>query len=162
MFCWKKRWQVVNRCRAKVRCRRLQGVRASLYVHWFVVEAFPGSKITGVIAGTTGGARIGLNYRNQWPGIASKFESYSFAADIYNPVFNGGLGFLANSHVEGGLFLRSTRIGLIQSFERVMPRFVRFRAGYEVSFVRQASTGAAFKFTDNLDPVLGLCIPPRR
>jgi type IX secretion system PorP/SprF family membrane protein len=110
-------------------------------------------------AGTSGGARIGLNYRNQWPGITSKFESYSFAADIYNPVFNGGLGFLVNSNVEGEGFLRNTRIGLIQSFERVMPHFVRFRAGYEVSFCQTSIDWSRLQFTDNLDPVLGSVYP---
>jgi type IX secretion system PorP/SprF family membrane protein len=110
-------------------------------------------------AGTTGGARIGLNYRNQWPGIVGKFESYSFAADIYNPVFNGGFGILASSYVEGEGFLRNTRVGIIQSFERVIPKLVRFRAGYEVTFCQTSIDWSRLQFTDNLDPILGAVNP---
>lgn len=105
--------------------------------------------------GTTKGARIGANYRNQWPHVTSKFESYSISADIYNPAFQGGLGLFAMSDMEGEGFLRTTQFSVIQSFERVVPKVVRIRAGYQVGVMNKRIDWSKLVFGDQLDPIMG-------
>ena len=105
--------------------------------------------------GTNKGGRISVNYRNQWPHITSKFESYSIGGEIYNPAFQGGLGFFGMSDTEGEGFLKTTQFSIIQSFERVVPKVVRIRAGYQVGVINKRIDWSKLVFGDQLDPMRG-------
>lgn len=106
-------------------------------------------------AGTTKGARFGGIYRNQWPNVPSKFVSYNAWGDIYNPLFHGGLGFIAMQDVSGEGMFKTTSIGLIQSYERAIPKIVRLRAGYNVTMINKKIDWSRLVFPDQLDPVMG-------
>ncbi len=43
-------------------------------------------------AGSTGQARVGANYRNQWPAIDANFNTFSAFADFYIEDKNSGCG----------------------------------------------------------------------
>src|SRR6201990_792280 len=47
-------------------------------------------------AGSTNQARIGLNYRNQWPAIDANFTTFSAFADFYLEDYNSGVGVIIN------------------------------------------------------------------
>jgi type IX secretion system PorP/SprF family membrane protein len=96
-----------------------------------------------------------VNYRNQWPHITSKFESYSVGGEIYNPAFQGGLGVFAMNTTEGEGFMRTSQFSVIQSFERVIPKVVRIRAGYQVGVINKHIDWSRLVFGDELDPIMG-------
>ena len=51
-------------------------------------------------AGSALEARIGLNYRNQWPQISNaNFETFAAYFDTYFDEYNSGVGFIASTHV---------------------------------------------------------------
>src|SRR6267154_6308565 len=59
-------------------------------------------------AGATGQARVGLNYRNQWPAIDANFNTISAYADFYIEEKNSGVGVIITKDREGLLGLQST------------------------------------------------------
>src|ERR1700712_1777647 len=68
-------------------------------------------------AGSTGQARVGLNYRNQWPAIDANFTTFSAYADFYIEDKNSGVGVLINRDREGIFGLTSTSIALQYSYD---------------------------------------------
>ena len=52
-------------------------------------------------AGSTGQARVGINYRDQWPAIDANFTTFSAYGDFYIEDKNSGLGFIINHDREG-------------------------------------------------------------
>ena len=54
-------------------------------------------------AGSTGQARVGMNYRNQWPAIDANFNTISAYADFYLEDINSGVGALITRDREGVL-----------------------------------------------------------
>jgi type IX secretion system PorP/SprF family membrane protein len=106
-------------------------------------------------AGTTRGGRVGGVYRNQWTSVPSKFTTYNAWADIYNPAFHGGLGVIAMQDVSGEGTLKTSSFGIIQSFERAIPKIVRIRAGYNVCVINKRVDWSKLVFSDQLDAVHG-------
>src|SRR6266481_262099 len=68
-------------------------------------------------AGATGQARVGANYRNQWPAIDANFNTISAFGDFYNESKNVGFGAIITKDREGLLGLQSTSIGLMASYD---------------------------------------------
>ncbi|MBC7862995.1 MAG: PorP/SprF family type IX secretion system membrane protein [Bacteroidia bacterium] len=106
-------------------------------------------------AGSNHDARIGGNYRNQWPRIPGKWVTYNVFGDIYAPPLMGGLGFIAMQDVSGEGLLSTSSVGIVQSFERPIPKIVRIRAGYNVSLVSKRIDWSKLTFSDQLDPTKG-------
>jgi type IX secretion system PorP/SprF family membrane protein len=62
--------------------------------------------------GMSNGMDFRLNYRNQWPGLAGRFDAYKFESEyLFSPIFTG-LGLMAMSNTEGESFIRTTQFGL--------------------------------------------------
>lgn len=68
------------------------------------------------LAGATDGARVALNYRNQWPGISTAFSTYSLSIDNFFNAFNSGIGFLLMQDKAGSAGLTTTRAALQYSY----------------------------------------------
>ena len=100
-------------------------------------------------------ARVGLDYRRQWLGVPGKLETYDCWGDIYSNIFNGGLGFMASQDVSGDGLLKTSSVGIIQSFEYTIPKIIRIRAGFNVSGVQKRIDWNRLVFSDQLDPSLG-------
>lgn len=71
--------------------------------------------------------RVGVNYRNQWPGLDHSFNSYSAYIDHYMFDINSGIGLIFNGNRESMAKLSTNEIGLTYSY--------RLQLGYE-SFLR--------------------------
>ncbi len=112
-------------------------------------------------AGTTKGARFGGVYRNQWMNVPSKFVTYNAWGDIYNPLFHGGLGFIAMQDVSGEGFMKTTTLGIIQSYERAIPKIIRIRAGYTIGMISKRLDWSKLTFSDQLDAVQGDIYPTK-
>ena len=110
-------------------------------------------------AGLNKGARMGATYRNQWVAIPGKFVNYNAWGDIYNPFFNGGVGFIASQDVEGEGLLKTTSIGIIQSYETMIPKIIKIRAGYNVTVMNKKIDWDKLVFSDQLDGIQGQIYP---
>ena len=106
-------------------------------------------------AGFNSDIRAGLNYRRQWLRIPSKFETYNCWGDMYIPAISGGLGIIASQDVSGEGILKTTSVGLIQSFEYPIPKIMNLRAGYNITGVSKTIDWNRLVFSDQNDAVLG-------
>lgn len=68
------------------------------------------------LAGATDGARLVLNYRNQWPGIEKAFSTYAVSFDNYFNAFNSGLGLQLIQDKAGTAGLTTTHAALQYSY----------------------------------------------
>ena len=69
-------------------------------------------------AGSTGGSRIGMNYRNQWPQLEANYVTYSVAFDHYFENYRSSIGFIAKQDQQGKTTqpFKSTDFALIYSY----------------------------------------------
>jgi type IX secretion system PorP/SprF family membrane protein len=68
------------------------------------------------LAGATDGARLVMNYRNQWPGIEKAFSTYAISFDNYFNTFNSGLGAILIQDKAGSAGLTTTLAALQYSY----------------------------------------------
>lgn len=84
-------------------------------------------------AGSTGLARFGLNYRNQWPSINANFVTYSAYFDYFFEDYNSGVGVIAMSDQEGTAGLRAHSFGLQYAYHLRITDGLTFRPGFQAS-----------------------------
>lgn len=102
------------------------------------------------LAGNTVQDRIALNYRLQWPGIQSGFETYAAAYDHNFAGGNSGIGGMIMRDVAGTNGLAFTSMSLSYSYEARIHRKRALRFGLRMGYVlRQWSTGA-YIFSDQI------------
>jgi type IX secretion system PorP/SprF family membrane protein len=106
-------------------------------------------------AGSTGQARIGANYRNQWPAIDANFNTISAYGDFYNENKNLGFGAIINKDREGLLGLQSTSIGLMVAYELKITNGLSFRPGFQASLYNRSINFDKLTFGDQFDPSTG-------
>ncbi len=85
-------------------------------------------------AGSTGLARAGLNYRNQWPSINASFVTYSAFFDYFFEGVNSGVGILFMSDKEGLAGLNTNYIALQYAYEFRITENLVVRPGLEGSY----------------------------
>jgi len=68
------------------------------------------------LAGSSGGIRFVVNYRNQWPGISNTYQTYAFVADMYLNTYKSGFGILFVSEMAGSASLNTSYLGLQYSY----------------------------------------------
>src|SRR5687767_1559597 len=84
------------------------------------------------LAGATGQARAGINYRNQWPAIDANFRTMSAYFDYFIEDKKSGIGAIITSDTEGLAGLRSLSLGLQYSYELEITKQLGFRPGVQV------------------------------
>lgn len=67
--------------------------------------------------GLTNGSRIGVNYRNQWPGIGSVYQNYAVSFDHFFDRFSSGLGLTWVCDNQGTGLLTDNEVGLNYAYE---------------------------------------------
>lgn len=97
---------------------------APLYLN----PAFTGSELA---------TRVGLNYRNQWPGLDANFNTFSAYYDTFLEDYNTGVGFMVTNDVEGAAGLRSINISGLLSYELKLAEGAYFRPGFQASYIRR-------------------------
>lgn len=110
-------------------------------------------------AGSTGQARAGMNYRNQWPAIDANFTTFSGYFDYFIEDKNSGLGFIFTHDREGLAGLNSTTIGLQYSYELFLTENLGFRPGAQVALYNRDINFDRLTFGDEFDPSTGTFIP---
>lgn len=96
-------------------------------------------------AGSAEMTRVGLNFRNQWPGLDRTFVSYSVYADHFFPEKNSGIGIIINGSRESLANLQNTELGLLYSY--------RLRLG-DASFLHMGIQGSYATRSASFDEVI--------
>ena len=107
------------------------------------------------MAGATGQARAGINYRNQWPSIDANFTTFSAYFDYFIDDKNSGIGILLMRDQEGLAGLRSLNIGLQYSYELPITKNLGFRPGVQVALYNRDVNFSRLTFGDQFDPATG-------
>lgn len=107
------------------------------------------------LTGSTGQARAGINYRNQWPAIDANFTTFSAYFDYFIEDKNSGVGVIFTHDTEGLAGLRSTSIGLQYSYELFITKNLGFRPGAQVALFNRDINFNKLTFGDQFNPVTG-------
>ncbi len=111
-------------------------------------------------AGSTGQARAGLNYRNQWPAIDANFTTMSAYFDYFIADKRSGVGLLLTNDREGLAGLRSMSIAAQYSYELEITKQLGFRPGFQVAYYNRDINFNRLTFGDQFDPATGEIINP--
>lgn len=106
-------------------------------------------------AGSTGQARAGINYRNQWPAIDANFTTMSAYFDYFIEDKKSGVGLLLMRDTEGLAGLRSMSLGLQYSYELEITEHLGFRPGAQVALFNRDVNFDKLTFGDQFDPTTG-------
>lgn len=107
------------------------------------------------MAGSSGQARAGINYRNQWPAIDANFTTTSAYFDYYIADKKTGVGLLLNQDREGLAGLTSFELGLQYSYELQLTKDIGFRPGFQVAMYNRSVNFDKLTFGDQYDPSTG-------
>jgi len=111
-------------------------------------------------AGSTGQARVGMNYRNQWPSIDANFTTISAFADFYIEDKNSGVGAILTRDREGVLGLQSLSLALQYSYDLKIVPGLSFRPGFQVAIYDRSVNFSKLTFGDQFDPNTGQVVNP--
>lgn len=103
------------------------------------------------LAGSTGQARAGMNYRNQWPAIEARFTTMSVYFDYFIADKKSGIGAIITRDQEGLAGLRSLSLGLQYSYELEITKDLGFRPGVQVSLLNRDINFDKLTFGDQFD-----------
>ena len=112
------------------------------------------------MAGSTGQARAGINYRNQWPAIDANFTTTSVYFDYFIADKKSGVGFLLTQDREGLAGLRSLSVALQYSYELRITENLGFSPGFQVGYVSRDVNFNRLTFGDQFDANTGNFINP--
>jgi len=112
------------------------------------------------LAGSTGQARAGINYRNQWPAIDANFTTTSVFFDYFLEDYNSGIGVMISRDREGLAGLRSLNLALQYSYELKINKNLGFRPGFQASLFNRDVNFDKLTFGDQFDSNTGNIISP--
>lgn len=107
------------------------------------------------MAGSTGQARAGINYRNQWPAIDANFTTMSAYFDYFIEDKNSAVGLIITRDREGLAGLRSLSVGLQYAYELQINDNLGFRPGVQVALFNRDINFEKLTFGDQFDPATG-------
>lgn len=99
--------------------------------------------------------RIGVNYRNQWPGLDHSFNSYSAYIDHYIFDYNSGIGLIFNGSQESMANLSTNEIGLSYAYRLKLGEEMFFRIGGMVSYMQRDAFFSDLVFGSQIDIING-------
>lgn len=106
-------------------------------------------------AGNTLLPRIGLHYRNQWPGLPNAYATYMVSADQFVPALNSGFGIVAMGDVAGDGIYKTLALSGIYSYRLEFGDGVYAKLGLEGAYLQRSLDWNRLVFFDQLNPVTG-------
>jgi type IX secretion system PorP/SprF family membrane protein len=107
------------------------------------------------MTGSSEMTRIGVNYRNQWPGLDQSFTSYSAYVDHYIFSANSGIGLIVNKSEQSMANLSVSEIGATYAY-RLRLGFRSFlRVGGQVSYMDRDAYFGDLVFGSQIDGQTG-------
>ena len=116
--------------------------------------------LSPAFAGSTGQARFGINYRNQWPAIDANFTTISAFFDTYIEDKNSGVGAMLTRDREGILGLQSISLAAQYSYNISLTDGLSFRPGVQIALYNRSVNFSKLTFGDQFDPATGDIINP--
>lgn len=110
-------------------------------------------------AGSAEMTRVGLNFRNQWPGLDRTFVSYSVYADHFIPEKNSGIGIIINGTRESLANLQNTEVGLLYSYRLQVGDGSFLHMGIQGSFATRSASFDEVILSTQLDIDRGVVNP---
>lgn len=99
--------------------------------------------------------RIGVNYRNQWPGLDQSFTSYSAHIDHYLFNINSGIGLIFNRSEQSMANLSVTEIGATYAYRARLGFRSFLRVGGQVSYMDRDAYFGNLIFGSQIDDQTG-------
>ncbi|MBN3581313.1 type IX secretion system membrane protein PorP/SprF [Algoriphagus aestuarii] len=107
------------------------------------------------MAGSSEMTRIGVNYRNQWPGLDQSFTSYSAYIDHYLFNINSGIGLIFNQSQQSMANLSVSEIGAVYSYRMRLGFRSFLRVGGQVSYMDRDAYFGDLLFGSQIDDQTG-------
>jgi type IX secretion system PorP/SprF family membrane protein len=108
------------------------------------------SYLSPSLAGSSGEPRMSLNYRNQWPGIGTVYETMLASYDMYLEDFNSGLGFMVLKDRAGSTDLAQTNFSVQYSYRLQMNSKWQIIPGLQAAYCQNSIDFSKFEFADAL------------
>lgn len=102
------------------------------------------------LAGNVECARIGLNYRNQWPGVPQAYNTYHFTYDQYLPGISSGIGIMIYNDQQADNILSTTHVGGAYSYQAQLSDNMIMSAGLQASYIQQSLKWSELIFADQI------------
>jgi len=117
------------------------------------------NQVNPAFTGNTRGPFIATNYRLQWPGFSSVYNTYMLSFDQFVPRINSGFGvsMLADDAGEGTL--KTTKISGLYSYRIYIQKNTSLKLGMELGIVQHRLDPTKLVFFDQLDPQYGATSP---
>lgn len=87
--------------------------------------------------GSTEWTRVGVNYRNQWPGLDRSFNSFSAYFDHFIAHKNSGIGVIANGVRDSFSQVQNMEIGVTYAYRIKLGEYSYLHSGLQASFVHR-------------------------
>ncbi|SFD67871.1 PorP/SprF family type IX secretion system membrane protein [Thermophagus xiamenensis] len=100
------------------------------------------------LAGATDGARLAMNYRNQWPGIEKAFTTYAVSFDNYFNAFNSGLGVQLIQDKAGTAGLTTTQAAFQYSYNIQISNFWQVVPAIQFAYGNRSINFSKLRFAD--------------
>jgi type IX secretion system PorP/SprF family membrane protein len=100
-----------------------------------------------------------LNYRNQWPGLAKSFVTYSASFDQYINKLHGGIGVMVNMDNAGDGILKTTQASLIYAYSLQASENFYINMALQATFLQKSLNWDLLQFGDEIDPQQGFVLP---
>ena len=103
--------------------------------------------------------RAVVNYRNQWPGLAKSFVTYSASYDQYINKLHGGIGVLVNLDNAGDGILKTTQASLMYAYSLRAAENLYINMAIQGTFLQKSLNWDLLQFGDQIDPQQGFILP---
>lgn len=117
------------------------------------------NQINPAFAGNTVGPTVAANYRLQWPGFSSVYNTYMLSIDKFSPRYNSGFGASILADDAGNGALKTTKLSGIYSYRILVNKETSIKLGIELGIVQSRLDPTKLVFFDQLDPQFGAVSP---
>src|SRR5690554_6431321 len=102
-------------------------------------------------AGSEDANRLGVNSRNQWPGLDYSFNAYSAYYDYHIEQSNGNIGFILNGSQESLSQINNTELGFIYAYRLQLDENQFIHVGGQMSYVSRNAIFEELVFGSQID-----------
>lgn len=112
------------------------------------------------LTGSSDRARVGVNYRNQWPTLTHSFTTTSAYIDYFSKAAESGIGMIVTEHRESFLDYKSSEVGLLYSYKLRITDDLVVRTGMQMSYFNKNLNFEELIFGSQIDIDNGQVIGP--
>lgn len=113
-------------------------------------------QVNPALTGRSQGPVIGVQYRNQWPGIANTYQTYSLFYDQRLGESNSAIGGQISSDDAGGGILRTIKVAGTYAYRLTIKDGYSVNIGLETGLLHTRLDWDQLVFGDQVDPEFGI------